>query len=945
VDSFPEVPLELTAEAAFGADLTAAPSTWDFTALTCEHPTIPGQTISRLVATPVTIRRGVTVGAASAQTSTATVTMLNHDGALTPNLAPSPYYPYVDAGTPIRLRARVHNDLTDDFGRTVTGGWGSGGGIVWTPHSGASTFAVTGGEGTETHATRNFLRLIRTDQTRDDCDVVFDATAGVVAVGGSLYIGALLREQADTSGLFATIEFRAAGVVAVALYNVTTAGAATFVTSAAVPSLTYTASARIRLRVSLTGDRIRMRAWPAAGVEPSQWHLDTTADHYGPGRVGVYSVVSSANTNTLPVVFTVDNFALTTSYWPRIDGYIADVRPSFQPETRGTTWSTVQVDIGGIGSRLERRQSPSYSPMRRSIQLAQITPVAYWPLEDEAGSTYAISAFPGGPRMVVSGPAVFGFDSGTPTDQYLTRYGTKPMVSVAGGARLVGTVPLSATGEWAVSATAEFFVFDVPGITEMRILAWDTPGSIVNRWALVATDSGYTVRAYQDSTSTVTNVATWTALVVGQQTYTVEAHQVGTNISVELFANDNSRAIGTVAGVMAPVSRVSVNPDQTNTTASVTPNGLAFIVGHVRVLDEVTAHDTPYYTVPETGVTVTAIRAWYREPAHRRLKRLCDEERVPFEFVGDPGATGMTVLGAQRDGTFSELRDAAAESDSGGLLFEAGFGYRYRGRSDRYNQPAAMTIDLATYGRAGDTPPDQVLVPQLESRAANSITVTRPGGVSGTYAASEDFWRRRGTIAEEKTLDLLRDEDTEPHAAWRVHVNIDARDAVYPSLPIDLAANPDLIDDWLTCDVGSRIRRINQPAIAGLGVIDQVIAGWTETLAPDRWTVAADTTPAEVWDVGVWDDPGTRYAPSRTALSAGISPTAMAFTMAGEPWITGPVSLLLRIGNEDIAISNIAGSGNGPYTVTVAARSVNGVTADHPAASAVTLSNPSHWAL
>jgi hypothetical protein len=947
VTGFPDELIELTAEAAFGADLTADPTTWTWTTLTCTNPVNPAQTISRVITdNGITIKRGIAVGGSQQATTSAGIPLFNHDGALTPQLVTSPWWPYVDAGTPIRLKLRPLADLTDTFTRTVSNGWGAGGGITWTPNSGASTFAATGTQGTETHATRNFVRLIRTDQTRDDVDVVFDATVNAVATGGACVIGPTLREQANGDDIWAELEFGLAGAVTLTVRSYI-GGVFTSVAQVTVPSLTYTAGQMVRCRSWLVDDRLRMRAWLAAGTEPSTWPIDTTVPHLGPGLIGIQSWVVASNTNTLPVVFTVDNVGISKSFFRRLEGYIADIQPAFLPQPGGTTWSTVTLTVGGIGSRLEKNQSPAYSPLRRSVQLADIPPIAYWPLEDAEGATFGASAFPGGPKMLVSGPAVFSFSQGTPTEQYLSRYGTKPVVSVAAGVRLSAVVPTSAVvTEWAGTLVAEFFAPDVPAITEMRICQWETPSGSYNRWALVApTSGGYVVRGYQDATSTVTNVAVYGTTFVGQATWTVEASQSGGNIFIELFVNDVSLASGSVAGTLAPVTKVVINPDKVNTTASVTPAGLKFVVGHVRISDEISVHDTPHYTVSETGTVVTAIQAWYQEPAHRRLERLCAEERVPFAFLGDPATTGMTLLNAQQDGSFTDLITAAAEAESGGLLYEAAFGYEYLPRTERYNQPAALTIDLSAYAYTGGSDPADVLVPQLDARAANYWTINRTNGGEGSYAASAAYRLRRGTIVEQRTLDVLTDTVLDDHAAWRTHLSVDGQGADYPSVAVDLAANPALIPAWLAVDVGSRVQRTNQPSIAGAGVIDQVVEGITETITPTSWTATLAATPGSVWDVGVWDDPATLWQPSVTTLTGSMTTTATSLTMTGEAWTTGAVTLTFDIDGEQMTVSNISGSGTGPYTVTITARSVNGVVKTHTAGAAVTLADPARWAL
>ncbi|WP_433730973.1 hypothetical protein ACQP2Y_21495 [Actinoplanes sp. CA-051413] len=941
--AFPESDMELAVQTAWGADVTAAPSTWTWSDLTCAHPSIPAQTISRLLPTPITIKRGVVVGAASKAGTTATLHMFNHDGALTPFLPTSPYYPNVDAGTPVRLQRRNQTTITDTFTRTAeTNGWGtSDSGDQWTPTGTVSAYSTTGTQARIGHTAINTSRVITLNRAIRDVDVVFDAAMSAVQTGiGSIAGPQLRRNTAGTTMLWPHIVFGLSGVVQLRLYrylNSSFASVGTFT----VPALTYSAGTLIRCRVQVEGTTVRMRAWLAAGAEPSTWHVtfsDTPVVDTGE-QIAMATSVFTGNTNTLPAQFTLDNISISQIPTYPLEGYITDIRPQFLPQPDGTTWSTVLVDVGGVGSRLEKQQAPSFSPLRRSVQLAAIPPIAYWPLEDAEGSVSGTSAFPGGPKMVVTGPAVFGFGQGVPDDIYQSRYGTKPMVSVAAGAKLSASVPMSTVQtEWAVSFVGQFYAPDVPAVTEVRILQWETPGGTYTRWAFVATATGYQLRAYNDvaGTTTVANSDAFGSYAA-QLSYTIEASQVGGNISTQLFYNDNSFAGAfSIAGTLAPISQITVNPDRTNTTASVTPRGLKFIIGHVRVTDETSVADLPFYADPITGNTVYAGNAWYLETAHERIKRLCAEERVPCEVLGDPASTGYTQLNAQQDGTFTTLVTQAAESESGAVVYEGGFGYKVLPRTARYNQAPALTVDLDSYRRSSDTDQADVLVPQLESRLANYWTVSRANGSSGSYAASAAFRARRGTINEEVTIDALSDDVLDSHAAWRVHRNVDYTGAYYPSTPVDLAANPDLIDDWLECDIGSRVQRINQPTLAGIATIDQVIEGVSETLGPRTWNVEITGAPAEVWDVAVTDqvlgkadtDSSTFRVNTSTATSLLID------VLAGPRWTTDPAQMPIYVTlatGEDIQITAISGTSN-PQTATCV-RSLNGIQAAIPAST------------
>ncbi len=953
MDLFPDIPLETELQFAFGADLTAHPDTWAWTTSTCTHPSNPTQTIGRLTGDPITVKHGVTVGTASAQTMSAGVKAFNHDGALTPHLVTSPHWPYVDLGTPLRVRMRHQTPFADTFTRSpVSNGWGTAdSGETWFPGGGQdSHFSTLGTTARITlPAAGNFVSQ-RCEYYAVDGDTLADIIPSVTATGGSFFAGPAARYNSVPAAeyLWAAAGFATSGALSLTLYR-SVAGVSTIAVHNGTLGVVYTPGQTYRVRLSCRGTLIRARVWNTSGPEPAVWHITYTETALTRrGRVAVYGWRTSSNTNA-GLTIGVDSISNDAWLYP-VEGYIADIRPTFVPAAGGLTWSTVTIDVGGAGTRLEKLQAPAYSPLRRSIQQAAEVPVAYWPCEDDEGSTVAVSAFPGHTPMTVFGPAVFGFSAGAPTEQWLTRYGTKPLVSLAAGVRLSGAVPLSAvTSEWAISAMVDCYAPGVGGsLTALRMFQWEVPSSQWNRWALIQLVSGnYVVRAYNDNDGSSSDVVTHVTSGYELATFTVEAHQNGGNIDVEFFVNDQFQGSGTVTGTMAAITRVTVNPDKVNTTGSTNPYGIRFIAGHIRVLDEVTTPDTPYYTVPETGVTVKAKDAWYREPAHRRIERLCAEERIPFLLVGSPGQAGSTILGAQQDGAFTKLVTDAAESESGGLLYEYAFGYAYLPRAVRYNQTPALTVDMATYRRSDGTAQEDVLVPELDSRAPNYWTITRHNGASGSYAAPLAFRQRRGTINEERTVDVLTDDVVTDHAAWRTHVSVDGRGAKYPSAPVDLAANPDLIDGWVLCRIGSRIQRTGQPSIAGTGVIDQVVEGITETFSPTLWLVAPSASPGGVWDVGVWDATTSRYSPTNTTLTAGVTAGATSLSMSGEPWQTGAFSpaLLIEVGGEHIAVSNISGSGNGPYTATVSQRAVNGLSKSHLSGAAVTLAYPTRWAL
>lgn len=925
---FPDIDLERHFSAAFGADVTTDPATWAFTDLS-----------SRLLPVPITVRRAVLVGAQTTATSLATVTCDNTDGALTPQRATSPYWPYVDNGTPAQYQQRDRTDMISTFtAPAVSNGWPNADtGEAWTPAT-PSACSSNGTQAQITFPAVNVSRTVRTLRTDRDVEITFDVAVSTVPTGASLFTGPQVRlSGTGLYRLWCVVEFTTAGTIQLDLYrgfNTTSVTPVAFVT---VPALTFSAGTLIRCVARIEGNRVRMRAWLAAGADPVTWHLDYTqtssivngwnAALGATDRISMRADVLNTVTSTPPIVFTYDNVSIAQVASSRIRGYIADVRPTYTPLPGGEVYSTVEIDIAGVSSILETRDSSALGPLRRSVEKSDPPPIAYWPCEDDEGSTVAVSAFPDQSPMLVTGPATFAFSPTLPTVLYQSRYGTKPMVSVAAGAKLTGVVPPTAVQtEWAVSIVAQFYVPGVlPGISELRVLEWQTPGSTFNRWALVGTTTGYKVRAYNDAAGTSTDVITDVdGPFINPVTYTVEATQNGGNIDVGLFYNDNPQTTGSVAGTLTGLARMVANPDQANVTASIDPDGLRYIVGHMRVVDDTSVRDLPFYVDPDQGgISIQAGNAWFHESAHRRLARLHAEERIPFRLIGDPAAAtaGITVLNTQQDGSFKSLITDAAESTSGGLLFEDAFGHAWLDRTLRYNLPAALVIDMTTYARTGGTGQTDVLVPKLDPRLPNSWTVRRANGAAGTYQADAAFRARRGTIGAEITVDVLDDTQPREHAAWRAHVNVDARDSLHPAVPLDLAAMPALIDSWLSCEIGSRVQRTNQPTVAGYNVVDQVILGITETIGPRTWICVLDAAPAAVWDVAVYDDPVRRKDSASTvtnaSYAAGVGTIVFKTTNIGDLWstTTEPYDCICAGVRFTVTVMGAA-SGTGPYLQT-----------------------------
>ena len=89
--AFPAIPATVSVQMAFGADVTAAPATWTWTDVTEYWE----------VAEPITAQDGRSEGAIQAESLQATLTLDATDGTMVPDHPESPYWPYLEEGTPV----------------------------------------------------------------------------------------------------------------------------------------------------------------------------------------------------------------------------------------------------------------------------------------------------------------------------------------------------------------------------------------------------------------------------------------------------------------------------------------------------------------------------------------------------------------------------------------------------------------------------------------------------------------------------------------------------------------------------------------------------------------------------------------------------------------------------------------------------------------------------
>lgn len=915
-----DLPIEV--QAAFGADVSADPGTWSWTDLS-----------SRLAADPIRIRAGRSSGAGQVSPGTCTVTLDNDDAALTPLHPMSPWWPYVDTGTPLRVRLRR---AEDSFARTVSSGWGATtSGQAWTVSSGpASDFSVSGGVGRHSMTSTTLLRRVLLGATLLDVEQVVDVSTSAMLTGSALVTGLIARYSGGQYyWLRCELDKDSSDVVLKISHATTSAVFTDLAVLDPVPSLPYSPGTPLRVRAQVSGTRLAIKVWPAASVEPAGWHLTATDSTItAPGATGVQSWLVPGSTNTLPVTVSYRSYAARVD---RFAGYADQWEPTIVTTgTGGESTSAVRITASGILRRLTQGDLPVRSALRRTI--GATTPIAYWPGEEGSTSSGLASAIAGHPPLAASGTVEYvpveDFVGGSVT----LRYGSSALVDLSGGGQLAVTVPADVT-----SATATVWTLHVRADVDSLVIAgdwviaeWATPGGTYVRWRMVVTAFESRLIGYTAAGTAVTLLTG--NLLGGLAAWVVTARQSGGSIALAI---EHGAWSTTVPGTLAGISSLVLNPTKQTASDQV-------VAGHIAIWP---ADAVPYSTLDAStdtygGLVLTAGLSWRYETAHVRLARLAAEDGVVLDMPTVPAA-GVMRMGWQEPGTLLDLYRECEAADLG-VLHEHGYGLAYLPRDRRYNQPTALTIDLAAYAYTGDR--EQVLMPARDDQGVvNRMEVER---IDGSSATAEDFahQQRRGVYSDSVSLSLGDDGRLADQAGWRVHLGTveDLREA---NFPIDLAGNPTLVDGWLSCRVGSRIARTNPPTVYPPGVLDRLVEGWTEAIGPRYWLVQVSGSPAGPWDVATADGV-QRIAAAGSTLAAGITAGALTFqltfTADNGRWTTSALDfpLHLRVGGEQVTATTISGT-TSPQTVTLSARAVNGVARSWPAGTPVDVWAPAVLAL
>ena len=199
--------------------------------------------------------------------------------------------------------------VSDTFTRTAAGlGSVETGGVAWT--TAGSTFSTNGTRAIVAVNSVDSSRRAWVPTTFTDHDVLVSFRVPVTPTGASIACGAMGR-------LFDSVSFYLAELI-IGTDNSVTMRLGKFVDGTytqlgtGTTGITHGTGKTYRVRLQMRGTALRARGWDSAGSEPTTWQVEAADSTYASGNPGFRTILTSGNTNTVPVNMEFDDFSVLT---------------------------------------------------------------------------------------------------------------------------------------------------------------------------------------------------------------------------------------------------------------------------------------------------------------------------------------------------------------------------------------------------------------------------------------------------------------------------------------------------------------------------------------------------------------------------------------------------------------------------------------------------------
>lgn len=846
----------------------------------------------------------------------------------------------------------AYSDTTDTFTRSVSGGWGtaSGSGTTWgtasVGSSNPSDWDVTGSQGTHYVDAANEARLsYLTGLTATDVDVYVTFTCPQ-ATGGVLEPANIMWRWATSVGSYGMtrVEINTSNQVIIRIYGVGIDDAGGSPLASVTTSVTHTGTGQpLRLRTRVWGRYVWAKVWVASTSEPAAWDIfvtDNESTNFQGGTVAIRSGRGSGNTNTTDPQFSYDNFSLTVEI-PRFLGELPEWIPNVDQTGKDLT---IDLSAGGILRRITAPTAKSLnSAVRRYIDRRRTTAAYYYlPLEEESSATLFTPAIDAEafPTIVITE------DIASPGADATSFKGSKPLPTL--GTSFLSTGPINGqnTGTIAVGFLLHLLDAGHTDATELfQVLV--SNNTTISRWSIrYSTSNNGSIGLYglDSSGGTVVNTGNaFTNLNGAAVKLALNLVQDGADVDYSIYiGRDQTTTLltsGTFAGrtVGAPV-RLGWNGTGAFEGAT---------IGHA-VLSTTDINVSQFETSPW---------GYNGEEAGTRFERLCEEEGISAQIIGDAD----TQMGPQSASTLITLLQEIQDAEQGYLFEPTAFlGIGLLSRGSLINRSVSFEFDYS--GNKLFRP----LAPiEDEQYIVNKFTATRRDGGSATSEVSvgplstQDHPDGVGIYDSAREFNVFADSQLVDIAGWNTHRGTFDRyrfaSMVFDLVKFDPVSQAELL--IALAGVGTRYQVINLPDWLPPEPLDELVIGFDEWIMNNDnergWRFTYRTAPFAPYHIGllntassddedfrvdVWE-PGTPGRRSTLAASVNTTATSLSVASTGFLWTTGTTvtnatdfPMDIMIDGERMTVTAISGTSS-PQTFTVT-RSVNGIVKSHSAGTA-----------
>lgn len=577
----------------------------------------------------------------------------------------------------------------------------------------------------------------------------------------------------------------------------------------------------------------------------------------------------------------------------------------------------------GVLRRISQWSTPLHSPMYRAVTgIANL--IGYWPLEDGVRASQVTNAARNGVPGTAGAITLQGGDGPGGSDQ---------LVKLAAASQINGVFATSSTtAGWQISFAVKLAAVPASA-TYNPVIAWSTSNGYRWWWDINSTTHRINVR---DATGTVvfSSVIGFGAGADPNQwiTYRVKVSIAGPTVTVEpAWYTEGFLVYGTTGTFAGTMGRLTVWR----------------VAGGVHLTDALIGHVYGVTTVTDNLQSAALTRAFDGYPGEKaadRFSRLCVEERITAYITGTASLT--MPMGVQRPATFKQhLEQIVATEDA--MIFDERLDLALRlvTRAARYTLAPAMALTFP--GHVADY---EKIIDDLGIK--NYIVVKND---AGGEAIAERTTGPMSTLPTPAGIDVAKDDyDVSVYdetsladlASWYLNRGTIDR-ARYRKIVVDLLANPALEASVITVEIGSLI------TVTGFEkeTVPLHVVGIVETIGHTTRDVEFTCLPADVYDIGVYDDPGDRYDAATSTVVGALTTVATAVPISStdvlDVWSTTAVPYPWMLAGERMTVTAVtAAAGVGPYTQTATVvRSVNGVVKAHTAGTEVHIADPARYGL